>query len=46
MNAIDSFAVYKRAKEQHIKEVAEKWKGKIDSKVYHALLTYEVSFED
>jgi hypothetical protein len=45
-NPLDSFVVYKRAKEQYIKEVAEKWKGKIDSKVYHALLTYEVSFED
>ena len=42
----DAFIVYKKAKESHIKDVASVWKGKVDEKVYEALLRYEVSFED
>lgn len=36
------FNVYKREKERYIKEVAKKWKGKIDEKVYEALINWEV----
>lgn len=45
-NPEEAFQAYKQAKESYIKEVAEKWKGKIDDKVYDALLGYEVDIED
>ena len=38
----EAFNVYKREKERYIKEVAKKWKGKIDEKVYEALINWEV----
>ena len=41
-----AFQAYKKAKESFIKEVAEKWKGKIDNRVYQTLLNYEVSIDD
>lgn len=42
----EAFLVYKAAKEQYIKEVANKWKDKVDPRVYEALLCYEVEIED
>ena len=39
----EAFNVYKKAKESYIKEVAEKWKGKIDDRAYEALMNYEVT---
>lgn len=42
----DAFQAYKKAKEVHIKEVAEKWKDRIDSKVYQALLNWEINIDD
>ena len=44
--AEQAFQVYKTAKEAYIKEVANKWKDKIDSKVYEALMNYEVNIDD
>ena len=44
--AEQAFQVYKTAKEAYIKEVANKWKDKIDSKVYEALMNYEVHIDD
>ena len=44
--AEQAFQVYKTAKEAYIKEVANKWKGKIDPKVYEALINYEVHIDD
>lgn len=41
-----AFKVYKRAKENHIKSLAEKWKGKIDEKVYEALINWEIGADD
>ena len=41
-----AFLVYKDAKEAFIKEVANKWKGKIDPRVYEALLNYQVEITD
>lgn len=38
----EAFNFYKKAKEAHIKEVADKWKDKIDSRVYEALIHYEI----
>lgn len=38
----DAFYAYKEAKETHIKEVANKWKDQIDSRVYEALMKYQV----
>ena len=38
----EAFSVYKVAKERHIREVAEKWKGKIDDRAHEALMHYEI----
>lgn len=42
----EAFQAYKQAKEAHIKEVANKWKGQIDPRVYEALMNYEVEITD
>ena len=42
----EAFEAYKEAKEAYIKEVAERWKGKIDDRLYQALINYEVSIND
>ncbi|AHJ87178.1 hypothetical protein BCP8-2_140 [Bacillus phage BCP8-2] len=42
----EAFLAYKEAKEQHIKEVAEKYKHHIPIKLYEALLRYEVEIDD
>lgn len=41
-----AFLAYKSAKESYIKIVAEKWKGQVDHRVYLALMSYEVSYDD
>lgn len=41
-----AFTDYKEKKEQVIKEVAELYRDKIDSKVYHALMNYTVDIND
>ena len=43
---LEAFYAYKEAKETYIKEVANKWKDKIDPKVYEALMKYEVEITD
>ena len=43
---IEAFNVYKQAKEEHIKSLAEKWKDQIDLRVYEALVKYEVEITD
>lgn len=42
----EAFYAYKQAKEAYIKEIANKWKDKIDHRVYEALMDYEVSIDD
>ena len=42
----EAFQAYKTAKEAYIKEVAERWKGKIDDKVYQALLEWKIEITD
>ena len=42
----EAFLAYKKAKELCVKEVANRWKDTLDTKVYQALLYYEVSIED
>jgi len=42
----EAFEAYKTAKEEYIKEVAEKWKGQIDKRVYQAMINYKVEIED
>jgi hypothetical protein len=42
----EAFEAYKIAKEKHIKEVANKWKNKINTKVYQALIDYKVEIND
>ena len=42
----EAFQAYKCAKEAHIKSLAEKWKGKIDDKVYKALLEWKIEITD
>ena len=44
--AEQAFQVYKTAKEAYIKEVANKWKDKIDLRVYNTLMNYEVNIDD
>ena len=41
-----AFAVYKGSKEAHIKDVAEKWKGLVTSRVYLTLVGWEINCED
>ena len=43
---IEAFQAYKQAKEAYIKEVANKWKGRIDLRVYEALMKYQVEITD
>ena len=42
----EAFEAYKKAKEAHIKDVANEWKDRIDERVYQALLNYEVHIDD
>ena len=42
----EAFFAYKKAKEAYIKEVAEKYKGKIDPRAYEAMMKYEVEITD
>ena len=41
----EAFLAYKKAKEAYIKDMAEKWKGKIDEKVYEALINWEIGVD-
>ena len=43
---IEAFNAYKIAKEIYIKELANKWRDKIDERVYNALMNYEVNIND
>lgn len=42
----DAFLAYKQVKEDYIKDVANKWKGCIDSRIYEALMNWEVLEDD
>ena len=42
----EAFQAYKIAKEEYIKEVADKWKPFIDNKVYEAMYNYIVEITD
>ena len=41
-----AFQAYKKAKEEWIKEVADKWKDKLKPNVYEALMNYQVEITD
>lgn len=43
---LEAFQAYKTAKEEYIKEVADKWKDLIDPRVYEALYNYTVEITD
>ena len=43
---IEAFNYYKTNKENYIKELAEKWKSKIDERAYQALINYTVEITD
>ena len=43
---IEAFNAYKTAKESFVKELAEKWKDKIDERAYEALMAYTVEITD
>lgn len=45
-NPQDAFVAYKHEKERYIKDVANKYKDIIDSRVYNALLNYTVEITD
>lgn len=42
----EAFLAYKPAKEEEIKRIADKWRGKISERVYKALLNYTVEITD
>lgn len=42
----EAFFAYKREKEAYIKEVANKWRGKISQNVYEAMMNYKVEITD
>ena len=42
----EAFQAYKQAKEAYVKEVVNKWKDKIDPRVYNTLMKYEVEIND
>ena len=41
-----AFFAYKKRKEEYIKEVADKYKGKIPDKLYKALYNYQIEITD
>ena len=43
---IEAFNAYKIAKENYLKELANKWKDKIDPRAYNALMNYQVEVTD
>ena len=43
---IEAFDAYKQTKESYLKELADKWKGKIDDRAYEALMSYQVEITD
>ena len=43
---LEAFNAYKIAKESFVKELANKWKGKIDERAYEALMRYTVEITD
>lgn len=45
-NEWSAFLVYKQAKENRAKELAEKWRGQIDNRVYEKLINYKVLLTD
>ena len=42
----EAFEAYKEAKEEYIKEVANKWRSQITEEVYNALINYKVEIDD
>ena len=42
----EAFLLYKEGKEQHIKQIANKWKDKLEPRVYKALYNYKVEITD
>lgn len=45
-NEWSAFLAYKQAKENRAKELAEKWRGQIDNRVYERLINYKVLLTD
>ena len=43
---LEAFAAYKQSKEVYIKQLAEKFKDSIDTRVYNALVSYTVEITD
>ena len=44
--ADEAFEVYKRVKEDYIKEIADEYKDKIPTKLYEAMYSYKVDIDD
>ena len=42
----EAFYAYKPVKEAYVKSLAEKWKDKIDHRVYEALMKWEINIDD
>lgn len=41
-----AYQIYKQNKERVVKDVAERWKGLVDERVYTALMNFEVNVDD
>lgn len=42
----EAFEAYKKVKEKYIKDVSDKWRGKITEQVYNAMYNYQVEITD
>ena len=45
-NAQEAFYAYKEVKESYIKEIANKWKDRIDPRAYEALMSWNIEITD
>ena len=43
---IEAFKIYKFEKEKYIKELAEKWKGLLNTNVYNTMVSYSIEIDD
>ena len=45
-DAVEAFLVYKKARENYLKEKANQWRDQLDIRAYNALINYQVEITD